>query len=171
MKTLIVLARVIARASILVAGIALAAILVLVSMQIGTRVFTGDSLTWSDELARLCFVFLVFIGAAEASARHAHIAISLKDTFGLSERIDRYLDIIRLAACIGLLGIIAWGTWQIIPVVQNMKLPATRLSTALLYIPVLIGSVAMIAATALNLIAAILDRELLGKPSGLGDVE
>lgn len=171
MKPLIVLAQVIARGSILFAGIALAAILVLVSLQIGTRVALGSSLSWSDELARLCFIFVVFIGAAEASARHVQISISLKDTFGLSPHIDRYLDIVRLIACIAVLAIIGWGAWQIIPVVQNMKLPATRVSTAWLYVPVLIGSVLMIAATTLNLVAAILDKDLLGdraETEGLG---
>lgn len=144
--------RTIGRVAILIAGVALGAILALVAGQIAMRVFTGNSLTWSDELARLFFIYLVFIGAAEISVRHAHIAVDLKDTFGVPRDIDRVLDCIRMVLCIIVLAVIAWGAWQIIPVVGNMQLPATRLSTAWMYWPVLIGSVLMIIVTSINLL-------------------
>ena len=171
MNPLAAVAMIIARASIFVAGVALAAILVLVAAQIGMRVFTGNSLSWSDELARICFIYLVFIGAAEASARHIHIAINLKDTFGLAGRVDRLLDLIRLVLCFAVLGVIAWGAWQIIPVVKGMQLPATRISTAWMYVPVLAGCILMMLATALNFFAIILHRTLFSdteSETGLG---
>lgn len=171
MNLLAAIARIIARASITVAGVALAAILVLVAAQIGMRVFSGNSLSWSDELARICFIYLVFIGAAEASARHIQIAINLKDTFGLSGQIDRALDLVRLVLCLAVLAVIAFGAWQIIPVVSGMQLPATRLSTAWLYVPVLLGSILMAAATAINLFAILLNRTLFsdtGSETGMG---
>jgi TRAP-type C4-dicarboxylate transport system permease small subunit len=142
----------IGQAATLVSGVALVAILALVAGQIAMRIFTGNSLTWSDELARLFFIYLVFIGAAETSIRHAHISVDLKDTFGLPVNIDRIVDCVRMVLCIAVLAVIAWGAWKIIPVVQNMQRPATRLSTAWMYWPVLVGSVLMIVATAINLI-------------------
>lgn len=143
--------RIIGRVSILVAGIALAAILALVAGQIGMRVFTGDSLTWSDELARLFFIYLVFIGAAESSARHAHISVDLKGTFGVPAHLDRIIDCFRMLGCIAVLAVVAWGAWQIIPVVSSMQRPATRLSTAWMYWPVFVGSVLMLIVTSMNL--------------------
>lgn len=150
MKIGMTIAEAIARGAVLISGIALAIILVLIGGQIGTRIFTGDSLVWSDELARLFFAYLVFIGAAEASMRRNHIAVDLQDTFGLSLSVDRVIDLIRMALCILVLGIIAWGAWQIIPVVENMQRPATRLSTAWMFYPILVGSMLMIVATTLN---------------------
>jgi len=148
---MLMVGRIIGRVSILVAGIALAAILALVAGQIGMRVFTGDSLTWSDELARLFFLYLVFIGAAEPSARHAHISVDLKGTFGVPVNVDRVLDCFRMLGSIAVLTIVAWGAWQIIPVVANMQRPATRLSTAWMYWPVFIGSILMVIVTSINL--------------------
>lgn len=155
MKILPAIADLIARGAVLVSGIALAIILVLIGGQIGARVFTGNSLSWSDELARLFFIYLVFIGAAEASMRRTHIAVDLQDIFGLSLAVDRIFDLFRMALCIAVLAIIAWGAWQIIPVVQNMQRPATRLSTAWMYYPVLVGAVLMIFATAINFMSCL----------------
>lgn len=149
---MLVVSRTIGRGAILIAGIALVAILALVAGQIAMRIFTGNSLTWSDELARLFFIYLVFIGAAEISARHAHISVDMKDTFGVSENTDRVLDCLRMALCIAVLAVISWGAWQIIPVVESMQRPATRLSNAWMYWPVLVGSILMIFATSINLV-------------------
>lgn len=145
----------IARGAVMVSGIALAIILGLIGWQIGSRVFTGDSLTWSDELARLFFIYLVFIGAAEASMRRTHIAVDMRDIFGLPEDIDRILDLVRMAVCILVLAIIAWGAWKIIPVVGTMQRPATRLSTAWMFYPIFAGSLLMIVATLINFMSCL----------------
>ena len=60
MKTMPAIANLIARGAVLIAGIALAIILLLIGGQIASRIFTGESLSWSDELARLFFIYLVF---------------------------------------------------------------------------------------------------------------
>ena len=163
MKLLPAIAELIARGAVLVAGIALAIILVLIGGQIGSRIFTGESLSWSDELARLFFIYLVFIGAAEASTRRTHIAVDLQDTFGLSESVDRIFDLVRMAICIAVLAIIAWGAWKIIPVVESMQRPATRLSTAWMFYPILVGSVLMIVATSINFFSCLTNGEIYRK--------
>lgn len=165
LNVLPVIAETIARGAVLVAGIALAIILILIGGQIGSRVITGNSLSWSDELARLFFIYLVFIGAAEASMRRTHIAVDLQDTFGLTPAVDRIFDLVRMALCIAVLAIIAWGAWQIIPVVQNMQRPATRLSTAWMFYPVLIGALLMIVATAINFVSCLTGGSVYRDPA------
>lgn len=155
------IATLIARGAILIAGIALTGILALVSAQIGMRVFIGQPLSWPDELSRILFIYLVFIGAAETSVRHKHIAVNMQDTFGLPAAADRVLDLIRMALCIVVLAVIAWGAWQMVPVVSTMQLPATKLKMSIMVYPVLIGSVAMIAALALNIVALLTGQRLL----------
>ena len=150
----------IARGAVLVAGIALAIILGLIAAQIGSRVFTGSSLSWSDELARLFFLYLVFIGAAEASMRRTHIAVDVQDTFGLSPAVDRILDLGRMVLCLGVLAVIAHGAWRIIPVVETMQRPATRLSTAWMFYPLLVGSVLMMIATAMQFVSCLTGGDL-----------
>jgi TRAP-type C4-dicarboxylate transport system permease small subunit len=65
--------------------------------------------------------------------------------------------------CIAVLAVIAWGAWKIIPVVENMQRPATRLSTSWMYWPVFFGSLLMIVATTINLI-----KRLTGTDDDLG---
>lgn len=44
--------------------------------QVVTRYLLKTSLNWSEELARLCFVCLVFLGAACLSRRNEHLAVT-----------------------------------------------------------------------------------------------
>jgi TRAP-type transport system small permease protein len=141
------------RSAVVLAVIALAGILALVAGQVGARVFAGRPLPWPEELGRVLFIYLVFIGAAEASVTRTHIAVDLVDTFGLSRRADRVLDLIRDAATLLVLAIIAWGAWQMIPVVHSMKLPATGVRMSWMVTPVLVGAAMMLLATVLNIVA------------------
>ncbi|WP_269901204.1 TRAP transporter small permease [Paenalcaligenes faecalis] len=54
-------------------------LLSMMSVLIGTQVFMryvlNDALTWSEELARYCFIWATYIGAACAVKRHAHIRV------------------------------------------------------------------------------------------------
>lgn len=155
------LAKLIARGAVLVSGTALVAILALVSAQIGARVIAGQPLSWPDELSRILFIYLVFIGAVETSVRHTHIAVNMRDTFGLPARVDDLLDMGRMAVCILVLAIIAWGAWQMIPVVGTMSLPATGLPMSVMVLPILLGSALMILATLLNIFSRLAGRPLL----------
>lgn len=121
----------------------------------------GQPLSWPDELSRILFIYLVFVGAAESSVRHIHIAVNMRDTFGLPARVDDVLDILRMAICIVVLVVIAWGAWQMIPVVGTMSLPATGLPMSVMVLPVLLGAVLMIVATLLNLFSRLAGRPLL----------
>lgn len=85
----------------------------------------------------------------------------MRDTFGLPARVDDVLDILRMAICIVVLVVIAWGAWQMIPVVGTMSLPATGLPMSVMVLPVLLGAVLMIVATLLNLFSRLAGRPLL----------
>lgn len=147
------IAHVIERGAVILAVIALAGILALVAGQVGARVFAGRPLPWPEELGRIFFIYLVFIGAAEASVTRGHIAVDLVDTFGLNRRADLVLDLIRDAATLAVLAVVAYGAWKMIPVVHSMRMPATGVPMSWMVVPVLVGSVLMLVATALNVLA------------------
>ena len=154
------LARLLAKGAVAIAAIALAAILCLVVAQVLMRFGLGRPLPWPDELGRLCFIYLVFIGAAEASAVRGHIAVDMVDTFGLSRRVDAALEVIRDLIVLAVLVIVVWGAAQMIPVVHSMKLPATGIRTSWMVLPVLIGGALMAAATLLWLVARVTGHDL-----------
>ncbi|GHC34224.1 TRAP transporter small permease [Aidingimonas halophila] len=53
----------------------LVALIVSVSSNVVARSLLNNSLPWADELARMLFIWLIFIGAAAAFARYEHVAV------------------------------------------------------------------------------------------------
>ncbi|MCE8023323.1 TRAP transporter small permease [Billgrantia aerodenitrificans] len=55
----------------------LVALILSVSANVIGRSLLNRSLPWADELARMLFIWLIFVGAAAAFARYEHIAVDL----------------------------------------------------------------------------------------------
>jgi TRAP-type C4-dicarboxylate transport system permease small subunit len=62
-----------------VASFLMMAITVIIILQICTRYFLGDPLSWTEEVSRHLFVWLVFFGASGAIRDRSHIAVDLVD--------------------------------------------------------------------------------------------
>jgi TRAP-type C4-dicarboxylate transport system permease small subunit len=43
--------------------------------QVGARILWGGSIAWAEELSRYCFIWAVYIGAAMAAQRAAHVRV------------------------------------------------------------------------------------------------
>lgn len=120
--------------------------------QVTFRFVFQSPLPWPEELARIFFIYLVFIGAAEVSRERSHIAIDLKDVFHISAKVDRYFDLFRQGLMLIVLGVIVHGAYVIIPTGYYMNLPATGLPMSVMSIPVLIGALLMLFWVAVHLV-------------------
>lgn len=89
---------------------AVGAVMVLaIAVQIATRYIPGFSITWTDELARLMFVWYGFLGAALAVPKGVHLGIDffLPQVPGLAAQVLRrrgsglYADFFRNRAVFG----------------------------------------------------------------------
>jgi len=60
-----------------VASLLMMAITVILILQICTRYFLGDPLSWTEEVSRHLFVWLVFFGTSGAIRDRSHIAVDL----------------------------------------------------------------------------------------------
>ena len=127
-------------------------IFLLVIMQVTFRFVLQNPLPWPEELSRILFIYLVFIGAVEASKDRTHIAIDLKDVFHLSAGADHFLSLFRNLLVMAVLVIMAFGAWKIIPSGYYMHLPATGFPISVMTVPILIGSVLMLFWTVLHFI-------------------
>jgi TRAP-type transport system small permease protein len=126
----------------------LAAMVILVFGNVVMRYALNSGITVSEEMSRLAFVWLIFLGAAVALKEHAHIGI---DTLirALPPRAAKACVlagyVLMLAACAFLLE----GAWAQIVLTWSAVTPAAGISMAWFMIPAAIFS-----ATALLLLGA-----------------
>ena len=113
----------------------LVAMTLLVGIQVGARFLFSMGFSWMEELARVAFVWVVFLGAVAAMRRWLHIRVLAGLTlFPLRARVwvEGLGDLATLAFCAAM----AWhGTELVLSTLQfSFDLPATRLSMFWVYL-------------------------------------
>jgi TRAP-type transport system small permease protein len=121
----------------------------------------GSGLAASEELSRLLFVWMVFIGATAAYPVGEHMAFTslvamLKDKPAPMRLMTVLIRLLVLGGC----GLVAWGAWQQVVVGLQSKSVVLGYSAALLPLP------AFLCAVAIGLMA--LWELLRGTPLDLG---
>jgi TRAP-type transport system small permease protein len=103
----------------------------------------GRTFTWYDEIARLLFVWIVFLGAAVGVRRTAHFRLHLViDRLGPAGR--------RLAHAVGVLVLIGFGLvliqqgWKLVELGQFQRTPVMGLSKQWIYASVPTGGILII---------------------------
>ena len=104
----------------------------------------GSGLAASEELSRLLFVWMVFIGAAAAYPVGEHMAFTslvglLKDKPAAMKSMTLLIRALVLLAC----ALLAWGAWQQVAVGISSKSVVLGYSSALLPLPALLCAVAI----------------------------
>lgn len=126
--------------SIVVSAFALA--IVIMSLQIVFRFFFQSPFMWAEEIARLLFVWIVYLGVPVAIKRHANIAVDYFIQY-LPQQFNRRLKVILyiIAATFSL--IIAY--LGMLMIIQNMHMSIRTLpiSQAIWYIPIMLGFLMM----------------------------
>lgn len=92
-----------------VASILLAVITIVLILQICTRYFLADPLSWTEEVSRHLFVWLVFFGASGAIRDRSHIAVDVVNTL-LPMRIRRIVMLgSNVLVLFFLINVLYWG--------------------------------------------------------------
>lgn len=86
----------------------LVALIISVSANVIGRAVLNHSLPWADELARMLFIWLIFVGAAAAFARYEHIAVDFL-VRRLKPRAAHAVYLFQHLAITALMGVIIWG--------------------------------------------------------------
>ena len=94
-------------------GAILVALIVSVSSNVVGRSLFNHSLPWADELARMLFIWLVFIGAAAAFSRYEHIAVDAL-VRRLPLRFAHMLYLLQHLIITGLMVVMMWGGYQVL---------------------------------------------------------
>ncbi|MCE8026535.1 MULTISPECIES: TRAP transporter small permease [Halomonadaceae] len=90
----------------------LVALIVSVSANVIGRSLLNRSLPWADELARMLFIWLIFIGAAAAFARYEHIAVDFL-VRRLQPRAAYALYLLQHLIIATLMSIMVWGGYLV----------------------------------------------------------
>lgn len=128
--------------------------------QVCARYIFQAPLPWSVEVSKVLFGYLVFIGAAEASLKRTHIAIDPQEVFGIPEKLNTKIDILRSIIVCGVLAALIPGAYKMVGPLSTMDLPATGLPSSIMVFPILIGSTVMIIYTLFHIYTDI--AEILG---------
>ncbi|MGV3650844.1 MAG: TRAP transporter small permease [Devosia sp.] len=147
------------RAEELIGMLLVAALAVVVNLQIFARYLFNAPFIWPEEVARLCLIWIGFVGAAALTRRGADIAV---DTFVLMlpERGRRLANILRDGVMIVVFLFIAVQGQALAKAVGSMPLIATGWSTAVLAWPVIACGVLTAFHCALRLFATLLGDRL-----------
>ena len=99
-------------------AIFLGLMILLVFLNVLVRNLFNIGFVWSEELSRLCFIFLVYLGSIEAMRYNRHLLID-----SLLLRIPKLFQIVIYAftqlAIIWVMAILTQGAWSL--VIQNLK--------------------------------------------------
>ncbi len=135
----------------------LAVMSVLVFANVVLRYGFNSGIAWSEELARLVFVWLIFLGAILASKEHAHIGF---DTLvkrlpeGGRKLLILVSGVIMLACC----GALVVGGWKQTVINLQNQYPVLGISYAWLYAVAIVFGIGTAAAIVVNLRAALKRR-------------
>ena len=124
--------------------IALMAVLVAdVFLGVWSRYVMRATFQWYDEVARLCFVWMIFLGAAVAVRRGAHFRLHLLiDRLGASAR--RRVDLLVTVIVIAFAAVLVAGGVAIAPLARRQVTDALEISMLWFYGALPIGGALMI---------------------------
>lgn len=120
-------------------AVCLASMAVAVFINVVLRYGFGSGIAASEELSRLLFVWMVFIGAAAAYPRGEHMAFtSLWSALSAQPRAMAVLAVVIRLLVLLACTLLAWGAWQQVVVGMGSRSVVMGYPTALLPLPALL---------------------------------
>ena len=114
-----------------------------VFLGVWSRYVLHATFQWYDEVARLCFVWMVFLGAAVAVRRGAHFRLHLV-VDRLGPRLRRASDLLVALLVVGFGGVLVAGGVAMYPVARRQVTDSLELSMLWFYGALPIGGALMI---------------------------
>lgn len=134
-------------------ALCLAVMALAVFVNVVLRYGFGDGIAASEELSRLLFVWMVFIGAVAAYPRGQHMAFTallwrLPQRPAVAAVLTRVIHALVLLACV----LLGWGAWQQVAVGFDSHSTVLGYPVALLPLPALLAALAIGAMAVVDLL-------------------
>lgn len=142
--------RIVARLTELLCGVALFAMLALLSVQVGMRYLLGAPPSWAEEVAIGLFGWTVLLYATVGVREHFHVTIDfLPDRYAT---LRRHSDRLVMVVIFGFGGVMAWAGWQYVLRTLGQHAAASQLPIEALHLAAPVsGALLMLHALALFL--------------------
>lgn len=123
--------------------VAISVLMVIVTLaQVIFRYVIAEPLPWSEELARYCFVWIVFLGGAVGLSRGIHLGVDLFVNM-LPAGMQRGLDALTSALIAAFAATVIYASWPVLNINMFQNSPALGVQMTWIYIAIPI-SMAMI---------------------------
>lgn len=136
-----------------ICGIGCLVVVASVSFQIFCRTFLGFSTTWSEEVAEICFVGMIFLYLAQAEEEDAHLRLDI--LFQIWPGLKFYMDVIGKTAAIIYCGFVLYSETLLIPPTMKLTTAACHIPIRYIHYLIVVGSLFWMVQMAINIAKAI----------------
>lgn len=119
---------------------AMAVMTVLVISQVVFRYAFSSAIDWSEEVARLAFVWAMFLAIPHGVRRGVHVgidAVFVRFSEAWQDRLFRASSLVSA----GLMAVVFWFAWQVTVYTWPEMMPTLNLTAAVYYLAVLLAAV------------------------------
>lgn len=125
------------------AGLLIATLACLVSVQVFARYVLNNTPPWSEELCRYLFVWASFLGACVAMRRAAHLGVDSL-VVRLPPRVREVLDHVVTVLVAAFAAILVWQGAALVPAMATQRSPSMGVSLQYVFVAVPIAAVIML---------------------------
>jgi len=126
-----------------IAVVSMSAMLLVIFLQVVFRYVFHHSLTFSEELARYLFVYVVFFGTAVVARENGHIVMGVL-TQKLKGKVAKYTKIIAYVCTLLFVSILFYQGIRMMMLTSYQLSPALRISMSYVYFAIPAASLIMI---------------------------
>lgn len=130
---------------------ALCTMISLVFLNVILRYFFHSGIPWSEEFARVCFVYVIFCGIVIAARSKSHLFVDIVVS-NVPPHIKVVLNLITEVIIIFIMFFVVKGSIGLIELTYDQRMPSTQISSAWLYIASGTAAFLYICITILNII-------------------
>ncbi len=110
-----------------------------ISVQVFTRFVLFYSVSWTEELARYCFIYMVFLGACVGVRDGKQIVLDVIDNFLKGEKAKKTLEIFQYGTQIVAVCLLMWSSIAFLPFGLRQNSIALPILMSTIYICLPIG--------------------------------
>ncbi|GHV57488.1 permease [Deltaproteobacteria bacterium] len=120
-------------------------------MQVFTRYVLNNSIFWTEELARFCYIWSTFLAASICTKKRSHAAVSIFFNLLPGQLKTKAAFILQLLVCFGALIMVVYG-FKISAMTFSQPSPALSISMGIFYGSVPVGGLLIMIQSAIALI-------------------